>query len=269
MKLDAVRAIVTGGASGMGKATAQALIRAGGKVCIVDYNREWGAEAVSELGAAACFEFADVSDAARAAEIVSGAKERFGCVNAVINCAGIGSGTRILPRGGGVFPVETFRRVLDINLVGTFNYACQGALAMSEAPANADGERGVIINTSSMSARGGQIGQAAYAASKGAVEAMTLPVARELARVGVRVNVISPGLVATNITQVDFENKPKVRHEDMPVAEDGPMAREFIFPKRQGKASEFASLALEIIQNSLMNGAVFPLDGAIRLSPKW
>jgi NAD(P)-dependent dehydrogenase (short-subunit alcohol dehydrogenase family) len=269
MKLNEVGAIVTGGASGMGKAAAQALIRAGGRVCIVDYNREWGTAIVSELGDAAYFEFADVSDAARAEEIVCGAKERFGYVNVVVNCAGLGSGTRILPKGGGVFPIETFRRVLDINLIGTFNYTCRGALAMSEAPANEDGERGVVINTSSMSARGGQIGQAAYAASKGAVEAMTLPIARELARVGVRVNVISPGLVATNITQVDFEDKPKVRHEDMPIPEDSPMAREFVFPKRQGKASEFASLALEIIQNSLINGAVFPLDGAIRLSAKW
>jgi NAD(P)-dependent dehydrogenase (short-subunit alcohol dehydrogenase family) len=262
-------AVITGGASGMGLATTKALVRAGGKVCIVDYNREWGAEAAETLGEAVYFEYADVSDAVRAEEIVQGAKQRFGQVNVVVSCAGIGSGTRILPRGGGVFPPETFRRVLDINLIGTFNYICQGALAMAEAPENEDGERGVILTTSSMSAHGGQVGQAAYAASKGGVEAMTLPIARELARVGIRVNTISPGLVATNITQVDFEDKPRIKREGQPLPPDSPMAREFIFPRRQGRADEFASLALEVIRNSLINGAVLPLDGAIRLSPKW
>jgi NAD(P)-dependent dehydrogenase (short-subunit alcohol dehydrogenase family) len=269
MKLNAVHAIVTGGASGMGAAVARALVSEGGRVCVVDYNREWGEAMAATMGDRARFEYADVSDPARAEEIVTDIAAEFGYINVVVNCAGVGSGTRILPREGGVFPLNLFRRVLDINLIGTFNYTCQGALAMQHAPAHEDGERGVIINCSSMSAKGGQIGQAAYAASKGGVEAMTLPIARELARIGVRVNTIAPGLVSTNISPVDYEDRPKVRRDNQPEDPDNPMAKEFIFPKRQGRASEFASLALEIIRNSLMNGAVYPLDGAIRLSPKW
>jgi NAD(P)-dependent dehydrogenase (short-subunit alcohol dehydrogenase family) len=253
----------------MGEAAARALVSEGGKVCIVDYNEEWGGSVAASMGENARFERADVSDPVRAEEIVKAAAAGFGYVNVVLNCAGVGSGTRILPRAGGVFPVETFKRVLDINLAGTFNYLCWGAFAMQSAPENEDGERGVIINCSSASAKGGQIGQAAYAASKGGVESMTLPIARELARIGVRVNAIAPGLVATNISSVDFEGRPKERRDDKPEDPNNPMAKELIFPKRLGKASEFASLALEIIRNSLINGAVFPLDGAIRLSPKW
>ncbi|MDR1205533.1 MAG: SDR family NAD(P)-dependent oxidoreductase [Peptococcaceae bacterium] len=269
MKLDQVHAVVTGGASGMGKATVQALIAEGGKVCIVDYNKEWGEELAKSLGANAYFEFADVSDPARAEEIVKGAKQKFGYVNVVVTCAGVGSGTRVLPRGGGVFPLDTFKRVLDINLVGTFNYTCQGALAMTEAPGNEDDEHGVIINCSSLAASGGQIGQAAYAASKSGVNAMVLPIARELARVGIRVNAIAPGLISTNIIPVDMENRPKVRRDEMPEDPNNPMAKDFIFPKRQGRATDFSSLVLEVIRNTLINGAVLPLDGAIRFSPKW
>jgi NAD(P)-dependent dehydrogenase (short-subunit alcohol dehydrogenase family) len=269
MKLDQVNAVVTGGASGMGKATVQAIIAEGGKVCVVDYNKEWGEELVNSLGANAYFEFADVSDPVRSEEIVKGAAKKFEYVNVVVTCAGVGSGTRVLPRDGGVFPLGAFKRVLDINLIGTFNYICQGALAMTEAPGNEDDERGVIISCSSLAASGGQIGQAAYAASKAGVNAMVLPITRELARVGIRVNAIAPGLVFTNITPVDMEDKPKVRRDDAPDNPDSPMAKDFIFPKRQGKATEFASLVLEVIRNTLINGAVLPLDGAIRFSPKW
>jgi NAD(P)-dependent dehydrogenase (short-subunit alcohol dehydrogenase family) len=269
MKLDQVCAVVTGGASGMGKATVQALIAEGGKVCVVDYNKEWGEELAGQLGANAYFEFADVSDPVRAEEIVKGARDKFGYVNVVVTCAGVGSGTRILPRGGGVFPLDIFKRVLDINLIGAFNYTCQGALAMTEAPGNEDGEHGVIVNCSSLAASGGQIGQAAYAASKAGVNAMVLPIARELARAGIRINAIAPGLVSTNIIPVDMEDKPKMRRDDLPEDPNNPMAKDFIFPKRQGKASEFSSLVLEIIRNTLINGAVLPLDGAIRFSPKW
>ena len=269
MKLCDVRAIVTGGASGMGKATVLALVNEGAKVCIVDFNKEWGEEVAATLGEDAYFEFADVADDARAQEIVDGAVSKFGYVNVVVNCAGVGSGTRILPRDGGSFPLDTFKRVLDINLVGTFNYTCKGAEAMSNAPANEDGERGVVINCSSLSVISGQIGQAAYAASKGGVEAMTLPIARELARVGVRINTIAPGLVSTNIVPVGFDNSKKTKRDELPEDPNSPMTKDFIFPKRQGKSNEFSSLALEIIKNSLINGAVYPLDGAIRLSPKW
>jgi NAD(P)-dependent dehydrogenase (short-subunit alcohol dehydrogenase family) len=187
----------------------------------------------------------------------------------MINCAGMGSGTRILPREGGVFPIETFRRVIDINLIGTFNYICQGALAISKAPECEDGERGVIISTTSQSYSHGQIGQAAYSASKGGVHSMTLPIARELARVGIRVNTICPGLIATNMTSVEFANRPRPVGAPPPPRLEDRAAGDFVFPFRQGTVAEYASLALEIIRNVHLNGASFPIDGAIRFSPKW
>lgn len=276
MQLDQVRAVVTGGGSGMGRATAEAIAQAGGKVCIVDFNEERCKEVADILGDAGYYECADVSDPARAEEIVKGAVAKFGYVNVVVNCAGIGSGTRILPREGGVFPLETFKRVIEINLYGTFNFTCQGALAMSQAPENEDGERGVIINTTSLAYDLGQIGQAAYSASKGAVHSMTIPIARELARVGVRINTITPGLVSTNMSGVEGllkaergEATPPPPGPRPPMNAESPAAKDFIFPRRQGKPSEFASLALEIMRNGHLNGGAFPLDGAIRFSPKW
>ncbi len=255
MNLNQVHAVITGGASGMGRASAEALVAEGAKVCIADMNREWGDETVEALGENAYFEQADVSDPRRAEEIVRGAVEKFGYVNVVINCAGVGSAKRILPREGGVFPIEEFRRVIDIDLVGTFNYICQGALAMSRAPENEEGERGVIISCTSLAYSHGQIGQAAYSAAKGGVQAMTLPIARELARVGIRINCIVPGLAYTHMT-------PPINGED-------PANKDFVFPRRRGMPSEFATLALEIIRNVYMNGAAVPLDGALRFSPKW
>jgi NAD(P)-dependent dehydrogenase (short-subunit alcohol dehydrogenase family) len=270
MKLEKVHAVITGGGSGMGRAAAEALVAAGGKVCIVDFNKERCEEVVAQLGENAYYEFADVSDSKRAEEIVHGAVEKFGYVNVVINCAGMGSGTRILPRGGGVFPIETFKRVLDINLIGTFNYICHGALAISQAPECEDGERGVINSTTSLSISHGQIGQAAYAASKGGVHSMTLPIARELARFGIRVNTICPGLIATNMTSIEAVNRPKDPNRPPPAGGlEVVAAGDFVFPQRQGTVSEFASLALEIIRNVHLNGASFPIDGAIRFSPKW
>ena len=159
---------------------------------------------------------------------------------------------------------------MDINLIGTFNYLCYGARAISKAPANEDGERGVIINTSSNAYSQGQIGQAAYSASKGAVLSMTLPIARELALHGIRVNTIVPGVVDTNMSGVGSlgkaSNQPR---RERAAGEEDPVARNFIFPKRRGHASEFASLALELISNSLLNGSAYPLDGALRMGPRW
>ena len=269
MQLDKVCAVVTGAGSGMGKATAEALAKEGAKICVVDFSKERCEETVAALGGDSYYEVADVADSARAEEIVKGAVAKFGYVNVVVNCAGVGSGTRILPRDGGVFPIETFRRVIDINLIGTFNYLCQGALAMSVAPANEDGERGVIINTTSQAKDLGQIGQAAYSASKGAVDAMSVPIARELARSGIRINSICPGLVSTNMSGVDQLGKSTGARPPRPEGFVDPATKDFIFPQRQGYASEFASLALEIIRNTLINGASYPLDGAIRFSPKW
>ena len=270
MKLDLVRAIVTGGGSGMGRATAEAIVKAGGRVCIVDFYQDRCEEAVAALGEATYYECADVSDPKRAEEIVAGAVEKFGYINVVVNCAGVGSGNRILPKEGGVFSIESFKRVIDINLIGTFNYICHGALAISKAPENEDGERGVIINTTSQAATHGQIGQAAYSASKGGVEAMTLPIARELARNGIRINTIMPGLVATNMLRVESlapqPNAPKI---EWPADAEDATLKHFIFPRRQGHTSEFASLALELISNSVLNGGTYPLDGAMRFGPKW
>ncbi|MCL2120804.1 MAG: SDR family NAD(P)-dependent oxidoreductase [Clostridiales bacterium] len=269
MQLDKVCAVVTGGGSGMGRATAEAIVKSGGKACIVDFVKDRCEEVVAELGSACFYEVADVADPARAEEIVKAAVAKFGYVNVVVNCAGVGSGTRILPREGGVFPIETFKRVLDINLVGTFNYLCQGALAMSEAPPNEDGERGVIINTTSQAYKLGQIGQAAYSASKGGVEALTLPVARELARVGVRINTIVPGLVTTNMGSVDMLGKAPRERPPRPEGAVDSAAQDFIFPLRRGFPEEFASLALEIIRNGLLNGASFAFDGAMRFRARW
>jgi len=269
MKLDTVRAVVTGGGSGMGRAVAEAIVNSGGKGCIVEYYPDRCAEVTAALGDAVYCECADVSDSKRAEEIVSGAVEKFGYVNVVVNCAGVGSGTRILPKGGGVHPIEDFKRVIDINLIGTFNYLCHGALAMSNAPVNEDGERGVIINTSSQAYTHGQIGQAAYSASKGGVEALTVPIARELARNGIRVNTISPALVDTNMTQVGFMGAPDEPRKERTVDLTELARPHFVFPNRQGYVWEYASLVLEIIRNTILNGGTYPLDGCIRFGPKF
>ncbi len=269
MQLSQVRAVITGGGSGMGRATAEALVAAGGKVCIVDFNEERCRETVAALGENAIYECADVADDVRASEIIRRAQETFGYINAVVTLAGLGSGTRVLPRGGGVFPIETFRRIIDINLIGTFNYISYGALAMSEAPANEDGERGVIVCCSSLASRCGQIGQAAYSASKGGVEAMILPIARELARCGIRINAIAPGLIATNLVSLESTMAAAQGKPAGPAKPNDAYAVDLMFPKRKGRPDEFASLALEIIRNTDMNGATYALDGAIRFSPKW
>jgi len=270
MKLELVNAVVTGGGSGMGRATAEAIVNAGGRVCIVDYYQDRCEDVVAALGDAAYYERADVSDPKRAEEIVSGAAAKFGYVNVVVNCAGVGSGSRILPRDGGVYPLDEFKRVIEINLFGTFNYVCQGALAMSKAPENEDGERGVIINTTSQAYSLGQIGQAAYSASKGGVEALTLPIARELARTGIRINTIVPGLVATNMLRVESIGEPeKAPGRGMPEGMEDPAIKHYIFPRRQGYPTEYASLALELIRNTLLNGGSYALDGAMRFGPKW
>ena len=254
----------------MGRATTEAIVKAGGKVCIVDYYRDRGEETVAAIGDAVYYECADVSDSQRAEEIVDAAVKKFGYVNVVVNCAGVGSGSRILPRGGGVFPIDSFKRVIEINLIGTFIYLSQGALAISKAPENEDGERGVIISTSSQASTLGQIGQAAYSAAKGGVEAMTIPAARELARSGIRVNTIVPGMVTTNMLRVeDIKDQPNAPARELPGDLDDLVAKHYIFPRRQGYASEYASLAMEIISNPMLNGGAYPLDGAMRFGPKF
>jgi NAD(P)-dependent dehydrogenase (short-subunit alcohol dehydrogenase family) len=246
-------ALVTGGASGLGLAMARALIGGGAKVAVLDLPGERLDQAARELGALglAC----DVGDAEAAEEAVAKAREANGPARVLVNCAGIATGQRIVGRGGPM-PLDAFERVIRVNLIGTFNLLRLAAAEMAELEPNEEGERGVIINTASVAAFEGQIGQAAYSASKGGVAALTLPAARELARSGVRVVTIAPGLLETPM----LGGMPdKVRES---------LIATTVFPKRLGRPEEYAALVLHIVDNPLLNGATLRLDGAVRLSPQ-
>jgi NAD(P)-dependent dehydrogenase (short-subunit alcohol dehydrogenase family) len=259
MDISGASAIVTGGASGLGAATARLLNERGAKVVVVDMNPDTGEKVAAEIGGAFCA--ADVADTEAVIAAVETAKE-MGPLRALVNCAGIGWATRTIGRDGSydsAFDLEVFRKVLEVNLVGTFNCIRLAATAMSQTdPLSEDGERGAIVNTASVAAFDGQIGHAAYSASKGGVVGITLPVARDLAAVGVRVNTIAPGLIDTPIygegdASEDFKEKLK---------------RDVLFPKRLGLADEFATLAVELVTNSYMNAETIRCDGGIRMQPK-
>ena len=245
--------IVTGGASGLGAATAEMLVKAGAKVMLVDLNAEAVAAQASRLGVQSTV--ADISqvDAAKAA--VDATVAAFGQVNGLVNCAGVVRGEKILGKNG-PHSLENFSQVINVNLIGSFNMLRLAAAAIAETAADADGERGVIINTASVAAFDGQIGQAAYAASKGAITSLTLPAARELARFGIRVMTIAPGIFETPMMA---GMTPEVRDS---------LAAGVPFPPRLGKPSEYASLAQHIIENSMLNGEVIRLDGALRMAAK-
>lgn len=246
-------AIVTGGASGLGFATARALIGRGAKVAVLDLPGERLDQAARELGALGLG--CDVGDATAAEQAVARAREANGPARVLVNCAGIATGQRIVGREGPM-PLEAFERVIRVNLIGTFNLLRLAAADMAGLEPNAEGERGVVINTASVAAFEGQIGQAAYSASKGGVAALTLPAARELARSGVRVVTIAPGLLETPM----LGGMPdKVRES---------LIATTVFPKRLGKPEEYAALALHIVENPLLNGEVVRLDGAVRLPPQ-
>ncbi|HTZ79789.1 MAG TPA: SDR family NAD(P)-dependent oxidoreductase [Stellaceae bacterium] len=253
MKLSGQSALVTGGASGLGAATARALAKAGAKVAVLDVNLEAAKGVAQEIGglAVAC----DVSDAKSAEVAVAAARSAHGAARVLINCAGIGPAQRIVGRDGPM-PLEAFKRVIDINLVGSFNLMRLAAADMTGLSALEDGERGVIVSTASVAAYEGQIGQAAYSASKGGIVALTMPAAREFARSGIRVNAIAPGLFAT----------PLLLGMPQPV-QDG-LAQSVPFPSRFGKPEEYAALVLHIIDNAMLNGEVIRLDGALRMQPK-
>ena len=253
MKLSGNAALVTGGASGLGAATARALAKAGAKVAVLDLNAEAAAVVAQEISglAVAC----DVADAGSAAVAVAKAKASHGAARVLINCAGIGPAQRIVGREGPM-PLEAFKRVIDINLIGSFNLMRLAAGDMMDLAPLEDGERGVIVSTASVAAYEGQIGQAAYSASKGGIVALTLPAAREFARSGVRVNAIAPGLFAT----------PLLLGMPQPVQES--LAQSVPFPTRFGKPEEYAALVLHIIENTMINGEVIRLDGALRMAPK-
>ena len=246
-------ALVSGGASGLGRTTAKALKNAGAKVALLDINEDQTASTAAELGAfaAPC----DVTDAGSTEAAVARAREANGAARILVNCAGVGPAKRIVGRDGPM-PLEWFANVINVNLIGSFNVMRLAAADMSALDALADGERGVIINTASVAATEGQIGQAAYSASKGGVAAMTLPAARELARAGVRVNPISPGLFATPMMFALPEEVQEALGKSVP------------FPQRLGTAEEFTALAMHIIANVMINGEVVRLDGALRMAPK-
>ena len=258
MDITGASAIVTGGASGLGEATSRLLAEKGAKVVVLDMNEEKGNALASELGGAFCK--ADVTNVDEVIAAVETAKE-MGPLRAVVNCAGIGWATRTIGKDGeysSAHDLEVFRKVIEVNLIGTFNVMRLAATAMSQTEPLADNERGAIVNTASVAAFDGQIGQASYSASKGGVVGMTLPTARDLAAVGIRVNCIAPGLIDTPIygqgeASEAFKEKLK---------------RDVLFPDRLGKSEEFASLAVELITNSYMNAETIRVDGGVRMQPK-
>lgn len=255
MQLDQVKAVITGGASGLGNAVAQHFIANGGKVVLFDVNEEKGQSAASELGADAQFMRTDVTSEEEVVANTKAAYDAMGGLNVVINCAGILGAGRVLGRKGPM-PLSTFQSTVMVNLVGSFNVAKAGAVLMQENQAGQDGERGVIVNTASVAAYEGQIGQAAYSASKGGVVSMTLPMARELSRFGIRVATIAPGVFWT----------PMV--DGMPSDVQEALSASIPFPSRLGQPAEYADTVSFILSNRYINGETIRLDGAVRLAPK-
>ncbi|RTL58188.1 MAG: 3-hydroxyacyl-CoA dehydrogenase [Rhodocyclaceae bacterium] len=247
--------IVTGGASGLGEATVRSLHGLGANVVIADMNAERGNAIAAELGARIAFQATDISNEEAAKACVDAAVAKFGGLHGLINCAGIGPAEKILGKEG-PHKLSTFSRAINVNLVGSFNMIRFAADVMSKQAPNAGGERGVIVNTASVAAYDGQIGQAAYAASKAGVVGMTLPVARELARYGIRVCTIAPGLFLTPLMHT------------LPQDIQDSLAASVPFPSRLGRPDEYAALVKHIVENEMLNGETIRLDGAIRLAPR-
>jgi len=255
MQLNEVRAIVTGGVSGLGLAVATKIVTSGGRAVLLDINDAGGAAAEAELGDAVTYIRTDVSSEQQVIDAVNAAVEHMGMVNVAMNCAGIIGAGRVLGRAAPM-ALDFFAKVIQVNLVGSFNICKAAGAVMESNPAGADGERGVIINTASVAAFDGQIGQAAYSASKAGIVGMTLPIAREFARFGVRINTIAPGIFWTPMA------------DGMPEHVQESLAASVPFPSRLGKPEEFADLAAHIMENGYLNGETIRLDGAVRLAPK-
>jgi NAD(P)-dependent dehydrogenase (short-subunit alcohol dehydrogenase family) len=256
MDIEGIAAIVTGGGSGLGEATTRALVERGASVGILDLASSPGAALADELGERARYLEADVTSEEQVQAAVDSVADSFGEIRAVVNCAGIGSATRTVGKGNTPFPLDVFRRSIEVNLIGTFNVIRLTAARMADNQPGEDGERGAIVNTASVAAFDGQIGQAAYSASKGGVVGMTLPIARDLARFGIRVCTIAPGLFDTPLLALLPEPARQALGASIP------------FPPRLGRPPEFASLTCEILGNPMLNGEVIRLDGAIRMAPK-
>ncbi|WP_434811043.1 SDR family NAD(P)-dependent oxidoreductase [Microbacterium sp. bgisy189] len=253
MDIAGASALVTGGASGLGLATARRLADAGAHVVIVDLPTSAGADIAAELGGT--FAPADVTDADQVAAAVQAATAA-GPLRVVVNCAGIAPPAKVLDRDGTPSPLAGFEKIIRINLIGTYNVIAQASAAIAQTEPTASGDRGVIINTASVAAFDGQIGQPAYSASKGGVHAMTLPIARELARYGIRVCTIAPGIMETPMLA------------GLPEAAQASLGEQVPYPARLGRPDEYASLALHIIDNGYLNGETIRMDGAIRMAPK-
>lgn len=255
MELKGKTALITGGASGLGAACARMITGAGGRVVLIDLNKELGEKFAGELGASARFVRANVTNSDEVQQAIKTAVDAFGGLNITLNCAGIGGSKRVVGKEGPV-ELEWFTNIIQVNLVGTFNVARLAAFAMAQNAPNDDGERGIIINTASIAAFDGQIGQTAYSASKGGIVGMTLTLARDLSRHGIRVVTIAPGIFDTPLLGRLPDNVRKALGDSVP------------FPNRLGQPEEYAKLARQIIENTMLNGEVIRLDGALRMAPK-
>ena len=255
MQIQDVRAVVTGGASGLGLATAEMLVRSGARVALFDVNAQAGTEAVRALGSASTFHPVDVASETAVTAAIAAATGAMDGLNVAVNCAGVGWPKRMVGKEGPM-PGEFFRKVLEINLLGTLLVCKEAAAAMQRNSPNAEGERGAIVMTASVAAFDGQIGQVAYSASKGGVVGMTLPMARELAGSGIRVVTIAPGLFYTPMMAA------------LPQEARDSLGTQVPFPPRLGKPAEYAQFVRQIVENPMLNGETVRLDGAIRMAPR-
>jgi 3-hydroxyacyl-CoA dehydrogenase/3-hydroxy-2-methylbutyryl-CoA dehydrogenase len=256
MKIAGTAAVVTGGASGIGRAVAQAIAAAGGRVAIFDLNEAAGQAIVSELGGGAIFENVNVADENSVAAAIAKTMASFGAIHVCVNCAGIGSAHKTFGKDG-PFPLAAWSKTIAVNLTGTFNVArlCAEQMAKNQ-PLDSNGGRGVIINIASVAAFDGQIGQAAYSASKAGIVGMTLPMARDLSSIGVRVNTIAPGLIETPLLG------------SLPADVLDALGKSVLYPKRLGKPTEIAHMAVAIIENDYLNAECIRVDGGIRMQPR-
>jgi NAD(P)-dependent dehydrogenase (short-subunit alcohol dehydrogenase family) len=255
LRLEGSTFFITGGGSGLGAATARLLVENGAHVALADVDEEAGEQMASQIGSGAEFVRTDVTDEESVQDALDSVVEIFGSLNGAVNCAGIGPAARVVGKKG-VHDLGLFTKTVEINLVGTFNVIRLAAVRLAENEPGEDGERGVIINTASVAAYDGQIGQAAYAASKGGVVALTLPVARELASSGIRVVTIAPGIFETPMLAALPEDAKESLGKQVP------------FPPRLGRPEEYAALAKHIVENQMLNGEVIRLDGSIRMAPR-